>query len=314
MDALVCLGFQGLRRIRMDRARMRAASLAVLTAGLMNNLSATAQTTAQATLAVIPVIPNVTLSTSANSVFLSNAATFTAKISSPGIAPSGNMIFYDGSTQVGAATLNGGTATLTLSNLAAGTHAITAAYPGDSNYGPAVSNALTETVEDFTLTAVNGGAVTVLPAGQAVFTLVVTPAGGPTIPAAVSLSVSRLPAGTSATLAPATVAANSASTDITLSVQMAGSHAAWLSHKPFGRGALPVSMGLILLPLTALRRLRRRFAMFVLLALLGTTVFAGLDGCDGILGRQSFSFPVTAASGSLSHTLTVKLTVEPQAK
>lgn len=264
------------------------------------------------TLTVIPATPNVNLTASANPVFLSNAITFTATIPSPGIVPTGTVIFYDGSTQIGTATMNGGSATLTLSTLAAGTHAITAAYSGNSDLGPATSNALAETVEDFTLTAANGGATTVLPTGQAVFTLVVTPVGGSTVPAAVNLSVSSLPAGTSATFTPATVAANSASTSITLTVQMPGTRTARLSREPFGRGTLPVSLGMILLPLAALRRMRRRLAALVLLAVVGAAVSAGIGGCGGSLGSQSFTFPVTAASGPLTHSLTVKLTVEPQ--
>ena len=263
------------------------------------------------TLTVIPATPNVTLSASANPVFLSSAITFTAAIPSPGIAPGGTVIFYDGGAPIGSAPMNGGSATLTLSTLAAGTHTITAAYSGDNNFGPATSNALAETVEDFTLTAAGGGTATVLPAGQAVFTLAVTPVGGPTLPAAVNLSVAGLPAGASATLTPATLAANSASSSITLSVQMAGSRTAQLWREPFGRGALPVALSLILLPLAALRRARRRFAAFLLLAIAGAALSAGLGGCGGSLGPQSFTFPVTAKSGLLSHSLTVKLTVEP---
>lgn len=273
--------------------------------------------TASVTLTVLQATPTVTLTGSTNPAFLANATSFTATISSASsaaAAPGGTVTFYDGGTQIGTATVSGGAATLTLSNLAAGGHAITAAYSGDANYKPATSNGLTEAVEDFTLTVSNGGVATVPPEGQAVFTLVVTPVGGATVPAAVTLNVSGLPPIASAALTPSTIAANSASTDITLSVQMAGYRAAHRQREPFGRGTLPISLGLILLPLTALRRMRRKFAMLVLIAALGATVFAGLNGCGGNLGPQTFSFPVTATSGPLTHSLTVKLTVEPQAK
>lgn len=273
--------------------------------------------TASVTLTVLQATPTVTLTGSTNPAFLANATSFTATISSASsaaAAPGGTVTFYDGATQIGTATASGGTATLTLSSLAEGGHTITATYSGDTNYKPATSNALPETVEDFTLTATNGGVATVPPGGKAVFTLVVTPVGGATVPAAISLNVSGVPVVASAALTPSTIAANSASTDITLNVQMAGYQAAHRQREPFGRGTLPVSLGLILLPLTAFRRMSRRFATLVLMAVLGATVFAGLNGCGGNLGPQTFSFPVTATSGPLTHSLTVKITVAPQAK
>jgi len=51
-------------------------------------------------------------------------------------APANPVSFYEGSTLLGTGTLgaNGTIATLTLSNLKAGTHSYTAQYPGDSNY------------------------------------------------------------------------------------------------------------------------------------------------------------------------------------
>jgi Bacterial Ig-like domain (group 3) len=271
--------------------------------------------TASVMLTVVPAIPNVILTASANPVFLSNTVALTATIPSPGIVPGGSVTFYDGSTQIGTVSMSGGSATLNLSTLAGGAHVITAAYSGDSDFKPATSNTITETVEDFTLTVANGGAATVVPAGQAVFTLVVTPMGGATLPAAVNLSAAGTPAGTVATFTPASVAANSASTSVTLNLQMPGSRTARISREPFGRGTLPVSLGLILLPLAALRRARRRLAALVLLAIVGATMLAGIGGCGSAsFGPQSFSFPVTAASGPLAHSLTVKLTVEPQPK
>jgi hypothetical protein len=55
-------------------------------------------------------------------------------------APSAAINFYEGATVVGTATLsaNGTLASATLSNLVAGPHTYTAAYPGDTNY-PAIS-------------------------------------------------------------------------------------------------------------------------------------------------------------------------------
>ena len=57
------------------------------------------------------------------------------------------MEFKDGDLLIGSATLSGsGQASLTTSNLATGTHAITATYSGDSNFNPSTSSVLTQTV------------------------------------------------------------------------------------------------------------------------------------------------------------------------
>jgi len=64
--------------------------------------------------------------------------TFTVGVSSgvPGVIPTGSVMFYDGSTQLGAGAvgLSGGQAVLAISTLSGGSHAITAQYSGDSNY------------------------------------------------------------------------------------------------------------------------------------------------------------------------------------
>ena len=69
----------------------------------------------------------------------SEAVTFYALVSSAGGTPTGTVNFFDGNTQIGSGTLNAsGIATLTLSGLSIGTHAITALYVGDATFNPAV--------------------------------------------------------------------------------------------------------------------------------------------------------------------------------
>ncbi|HEV3202381.1 MAG TPA: Ig-like domain repeat protein [Bryobacteraceae bacterium] len=64
----------------------------------------------------------------------------------------GRMAFYDGGSLLGTSNLFNGTAGLTVSTLAAGTHSITAAYNGDFVVAPAASNAVTETINTITPT------------------------------------------------------------------------------------------------------------------------------------------------------------------
>ena len=153
--------------------------------------------TATVTLKVVPATPAVTISTSANPVFLTYAVTFTASLPAYANSETGTMTFYDGATAIGTATITGGSATLTTSSLAAGAHSITAVYSGDSNYGPGTSSAVSESIQDFTLAFAGGGtgSATVPAGGQAVYALTITPQGGATVPAGVALTVADPPLG-----------------------------------------------------------------------------------------------------------------------
>ena len=273
-----------------------------------------APATATVTLSVIPGTPVVTLTTSANPIFLTYGVSFTASLPAYASTQTGTMTFYDGATQIGTATVAGGSGTFTTTALAAGVHSITAAYSGDSNYGPGTSSAMAETVEDFTLAFANAasGTATIPAGGQAVYTLTITPVGGSTLPESVSLAAAEAPLGATATFSPATVAASSGATTVTLQLRMPSSSALTRPRDPFGSGALPVSLGLILLPFaTRLRRGRAHLIRLLAFAAVGAALIVGFTGCGGAkLSSQGFSFNVTASSGSLTHSVTATLTVK----
>ncbi len=127
------------------------------------------------------VATTTTLSASATQITTGQSVTFTAKVapqSGKGV-PAGSIKFFDGTTSLGKASLNaGGTATLSTTALAAGTHSITASYFGDNEDSSSVSNAVSVVVTQST-----GAATTTLPAsatqitpGQSVrFTVTVAP-------------------------------------------------------------------------------------------------------------------------------------------
>jgi hypothetical protein len=269
--------------------------------------------TASVTLTVVPATPTVTLTSNANPVFLANAVTFTATIPSYATAPTGTVTFLDGGTQIGSGTVNGGTATFTISSLSMQPHSITAMYSGDLSYGPAVSNALSEQVVDFTLAPQGTGKASVSAASVASYPLVVTPVGGSTLPGNMTLSVTGLSLGSTAVFSPATIAAGSGATTVTLQVHLPGSATIQPQTKPFGRGALPFALSLILLPFAGgWRKAARRWRNFAVLAVIGVALAVGLNGCGGggKLNPNSYSITVTAASGGLSHATTVSLTVQ----
>jgi hypothetical protein len=77
------------------------------------------------------------------------AVTFTARVAavSPGAGtPSGTVTFKEGTTVLGFGTLSGGQVRITTSSLTTGSHAITAAYSGDTNFKAGNAAALTQTV------------------------------------------------------------------------------------------------------------------------------------------------------------------------
>jgi uncharacterized cupredoxin-like copper-binding protein len=148
-------------------------------------------------------------------------------------------------------------------------------------------------------------------AGEAAYTLVVTPVGAATLPAGVSLAAGNVPLGATVTFAPSTVTASSGTTNVTLNVNLPSNSANERPRGPFGWPALPITLGLVLLPFARrLRRARARLFRLAVLLLLGAALATGVTGCGGVLGSHTFSFTVTANSGSLEHSVTAQLTVK----
>ena len=90
-----------------------------------------------------------TLASSQNPALAGNAVTFTAAVSGTGGIPTGTVIFYDGSTNLGNAALNSsGLAAFSTSTLSAGSspHSITAVYSGDTTFGGSSSSALSQDI------------------------------------------------------------------------------------------------------------------------------------------------------------------------
>jgi hypothetical protein len=90
-----------------------------------------------------------TLAASVNPSLLGQQISFTATVSPVGSSPvtlTGVVTFSDEATTLATATISSGTAILNMSSLAVGSHSITAAYGGDSNFAPSTSVAFTQVV------------------------------------------------------------------------------------------------------------------------------------------------------------------------
>ena len=108
----------------------------------------TASTNASATATIGVGAPtSTTLTSSPNPSTFGQAVTFAATVTGSGGTPSGTVTFKEGATTLGTGTLSGsGVATLTIPMLSVGSHSITAAYGGDSNFFGSTSSALNQIV------------------------------------------------------------------------------------------------------------------------------------------------------------------------
>jgi hypothetical protein len=91
-----------------------------------------------------------TLTSSVNPSTFNQQITFTAVVTATSGAPAGLVTFKDGTIALGTGTLSGGMASIIVSNLAIGTHSITAAYGGDTNFSGSTSSAVSQTVNKAT--------------------------------------------------------------------------------------------------------------------------------------------------------------------
>ena len=102
---------------------------------------------------------NIVLTSSINPSVYGSQLTFTTSITGTGGAVTGTVLFKDGTSVLGSATLNNsGVAIFSTTTLSPGMHSITAAYSGDSNNLPYTSAVLQQQVRQTTQTALASSA------------------------------------------------------------------------------------------------------------------------------------------------------------
>jgi sugar lactone lactonase YvrE len=278
-------------------------------------------------IAVNQILPVAAVTSSLNPVLVQNGITLTATLTSGADTPTGTVTFLDGATALGTGTLSGGVATISTSSLTVGTHLITAAYSGDTNFLAATSSPTTQLVEDFGF-SMSGSTGTVQPGGSAVFTFTVNPVKATTFPTTIMLTASGLPEGATYTFSPTSLTEGEGATTTTLTVDLPQTQAADVrSNVPQGtssRGGaaerlVPLALALILLPFASrLRHAGRRLGRMTSLLLFlvaGTAAVAGLNSCGSSTRfstqqQQSYSVTIIGTAGALSHSATVTLTVQ----
>jgi len=247
-----------------------------------------------------------------------SAVTLTATINSTGGTPTGEIVFHDGNTDLGTSPLNGaGVATLRINTLTAGAHSLTASYAGDGKFGGSTSAGVTINIAnaDFSLGATPTSATVV--AGQSTqIILAVTPAGG--FANSVTFSCSPI-IGITCAFSPATVtpANGAASTTLTVTTSASVSRYGLLMPDLLGPCAVLVALALFSFAMWRARSVRIARASLLTATAAAAIVALGLvmSGCGGYSSntqpnRGTASIMVTAQSGNISHTTTVKVEVQ----
>jgi hypothetical protein len=295
---------------------------------------------ATGTMTIKPLTPAVRLSSSNNPAVTQTAVTFTANVSSTVGTPSGSVSFLDGTTSLGQGSLAAGVATLATSSLSDGSHSITAVYSGDTNFVAVTSAALSQSIVDFSLTPGPGSGTgsgsgsstvqTAAPGGSATYPLDIVPTAGATFPTPVLLTVTGMPPGATAVIAPSswtqltanswTFPANTPLPAMTLTIQLPPASTGMNRGYP-PSGKLPtIVWGVLLLPFgIGMRRAGKRLRGIILTlsfaaACLGAmSILAGCVSGNGFLGQQkssSYTVTVTATSGPLTRSTQLTLNVE----
>jgi hypothetical protein len=273
------------------------------------------------------IVPGVLTITQTGATLLLQASSTTTAYGAPvvltavlsgqnNVVPTGNVLFYDGSILLGTVTSSNGIASLTVSTLAAGVHALTAQSAGDANYGPALSNQVVETITgtvsgsgDYTVTA-SPASLTIKQGGTGSTVLTITPINGYT--GQLTLNCLTLPQYASCAFSPMTVTLNGTSAvAVGLTVSTSAKIAA--VEQP-GRMSGIRFAGFAFLPTMLLAGVvcfRRRWiaGMRLAVVLLGVVAMCSLSGC----------VKVTTGSGSSSGgvgltpvgTTTTTVTVSP---
>lgn len=157
-------------------------SITAVYSGDANNLARTSVALTE----IIQENVSVSLASGGSPSLAGTAVLLTATVTgSGGGTPTGTVVFKEGTSTLGTATLNGtGVATFSTSSLVPGQHSITAAYGGDTLNLPATSAVLTQTVQEGTTTTLTSSANPALVGAPVVLT------------AKVSAAISGTPTGT----------------------------------------------------------------------------------------------------------------------
>jgi Glycoside hydrolase family 44/Bacterial Ig-like domain (group 3) len=305
-------------------------SIAAVYSGAMNFAPSTSAAVSVTISAPAKIATTSSVMASATQITLGQDVTFTPRVmpqSGTGV-PTGSIAILDGQTQLGVVALNGGTASFSSTNLSVGSHTITVAYSGDSNYAASTSTTLIVTVTnaapaDFSLT-MSSSSLSVAPGSSGNLTVSVAPKNG--FKQAVGFTCAGLPDGGSCTFNPQTVMPIAGAVSATLTVQLptaavteAPPIGAFLRFDPtalyiFALGILGIAfvVGIKRTASPNLNFARAFLTSAVFAALLATANCAGYSGQRTGQPASTYVVTITASAASAAtHTQQFTLTVIP---
>jgi hypothetical protein len=203
-------------------AQLSLSSLSVgshsITAKYSGDGNFTASTSSAVRQTVNQAYTMIAVASNLNPATFGQAVVFTATLQpSAGGTTTGSVTFLDGSTSLGTATVSSNAAQLSLANLSAGSHSITAKYSGDGNFTGSTSSSVTQTVNQASTTTTVASNLNPATFGQAVvFTATLQPSAGGTTTGSVTFLDGTTSLGT------VTVSSNAA--QLSLSSLSVGSH------------------------------------------------------------------------------------------
>lgn len=185
----------------------------VITAIYSGDSNYTSSTSNTVTVVVAQAGSSITLSSSLNPAVVGQTVTFTATVPASTPAATGTVAFMDGTASLGSVPLTGsGVVTFATSQLAAGQHAITAVYSGDTNHSGATSSVVNELIVQQAAAALTSSVNPSIAGNNVTFTAKISGAGS-TAPSgkvtfldgATTLSVATLDATGTATFSTSTL-------------------------------------------------------------------------------------------------------------
>ena len=136
----------------------------------------------------------------------------------------------------------------------------------------------------------SAGSATTTAGGTGTYSLVLTPPAGAVFPDAINFSATGLSTGATATFTPATIAAGSGTTTVTLIIQTSANQSDNIRTPFTGNPLAPVALGFLLLPLATLKRVRRRLPNLLSLIAVAALLLSsslGLSGCSSSGSNKS---------------------------
>jgi hypothetical protein len=274
-----------------------------------------------------PTLTGLSTSTNSSSVGVPVTLTVTATSTTSGV-PTGSVTLLDGSTALSTLTLTAGAATFTTNSLALGTHNLSANYAGDTNFLP--SSSATELVAvaadaDFTLAVAGTTSQSIPQGGSATYSFSVGLSGA-SISSPITLAVSGVPAGSTASINPSYIPPGGAVTSFTMTIQTPLAATNRWARPDSSGSCLRTLLAILLLPTIGLARRSRRIrycgalafavASYILLTTLTTGCAARTNTAPESVNAPIYLLTVTGTTtgstgNALQHSAVVMLQVIP---